>query len=155
MTNEHVLDVLFFFFLFFFLLTSIHPLKKNKQTKKKHLGGRVRVKRGGGGDTGDRMLEKTFAWSRNNEQVSSGKRSVLQEGGGSPQMSSPKNLSSTTRTSSSCGRWFVCGRLQSLFQHIFPRCVPGSLNIVKAVILLSNVALYKHQIQPPSRFTHH
>lgn len=33
-----------------------------------------------------------------------------------------------------------------------PRCVPGSHNIVKAVILLSNVALYKHQIPrlPPS-----
>lgn len=27
-----------------------------------------------------------------------------------------------------------------------PRCVPGSHNIVKAVILLSNVALCKHQI---------
>lgn len=31
-----------------------------------------------------------------------------------------------------------------------PRCVPGSHNIVKAVILSSNVALYKHQIPSPT-----
>lgn len=82
---------------------------------------------------------KTFAWNRNNEQVSSGQffgvGGRAGGAGGVPQMSSPRNLSSNNFLFlwSTVRLW----QIAEPFPAHLPRCVPGSQNIVKAVILSS------------------
>lgn len=103
--------------------------------KKKKSGREREGKKGGQVGVQVTVCWKTFAWNRNNEQVSSGKWSVLWGGwaggwgGGVPQMSSPRNLSSNDFLF----LWPTV-RLWQIAAHL-PRCVPGSQNIVKAVFL--------------------
>lgn len=86
--------------------------------------------------------KKTFAWSRNRSRFQVARGQSSKEGGASCPVPSEYSTFLLVR-----GTLLL---LRPSPAHL-PRCVPGSHNIVivKAVILLSNVALYKHQIPTP------
>lgn len=118
--------------------THIHT-RTGKRKKKKRSGREREGKKGG--EVGIQVTGcwKTFAWNRNNEQVSSGQffgvGGRAGGAGGVPQMSSPRNLSSNNFLFlwSTVRLW----QIAEPFPAHLPRCVPGSQNIVKAVILSS------------------
>lgn len=101
---------------------------------------------------------KTFAWNRNNEQVSSGKWSVLWggwaggRGGGVPQMSSPRNLSSNNLPLPVVDGSSVadCRAISSTSPQMCPWQPEHCKSCYPFMSLFTST-----RFNPPSRFTHH
>lgn len=119
----------------FSVLTSIHTLEKKKQTS----GGE-----GGGKEGGGPRGRVTVCRKKHLHGVETMSRFQVARG----QSSKEGGASCPVRSEYSTFLFLRGALLPPSPAHV-PRCVPGSHNIVKAVILLSNVALYKHQILSP------